>query len=129
MSRLKMPWVVIRVITFIELLIGICLPWKLRCRYSWFLMRLDGYSLKDYNFKMIDDKDREFEKLFHLGYVYLQEKAFDLAIDNLIKALDTDPNHRKIPQVYHLLAKCYKNIGNDDKFKEVMVQLLRISKD
>lgn len=114
MGLIKPLNIINKVISLIELLIGVFLPWKLRCRYSAFLMKLDGKPPANYIFE--EEKEREFEKLFQLGFVYAQEKKNDLAIENLNKALEIDVSNQKIADCYLFLSKCYKAKGDLDKY-------------
>jgi len=117
-----------KVILFIELLVGVLLPWKLRCRYSALLYKLGGNSIRDYNSGAIYKKDRNFEKFMHLSSFYMERKMFDEAIDNLNKALGIDSTNEKAIKAYSMLAACYKYKGEKGKFTDTASKLLKLSK-
>lgn len=52
-----------RVITFIELIIAVFLPCKLRSKYSEFLLKLECVAVPpNFASRIIEDKQRNFEK-------------------------------------------------------------------
>jgi len=118
-----------RVVSFVELTIGIFLPWKLRCRYSEFLMRLDREGPTNITSQISKEKQRNIEMFLHLGSVYAQEGNLDLAIENLKKAIEIDPGHRQAAGTYLFLASLYKRRGELDKSVDEIVNSYKIYKD
>ena len=129
MRLTKIEWLLGRGINFIELAIALLLPWKLRCKYSEFLMILHGSPPDKDVPKVLKEKERNFEIFLHLGFAYAQEKKFNLAIENLNKALEIDPDNEKIQAVYQLLAVCHKSIGETDKYIKAMANFLKVKKN
>jgi len=118
-----------RGVTFFELMIGVFLPWRLRCKYSEFLMRIEGMKPINFNSQIIKEKERNFEKFLHLGTFYAKEGRFELAIESLNKALEVDPANRKAGNVCLLLSNYYKCKGELDKSIDKIVDFYRIYKD
>jgi tetratricopeptide (TPR) repeat protein len=121
--------VIERGVTFIELVIGVLLPWKLRCRYSKFLMKLDGIWLINFDARIISkEKQRNFERFLGLSYVYAQEGNLDLAIANLKNALEIDSDNRQAAGIHLLLASLYKSRDELDKYVDEIVNFYKIYK-
>ena len=104
--------VIKRGITFIELTLGIFLPWWLRCKYSELLFRLEAGKINDI---IGTKKERDFAIFFHLGRVYAQEGKMGLAIENLKRALEANSDNNKAKDIHLLLSRCYKTEGMLDK--------------
>lgn len=117
-----------RVVSFVKLTIGIFLPWELRCRYSEFLSRLDGYSPINFTSQITKEKQRNFERFLHLGSVYVQGGNLNLAIENLKKALEIDPDNRQAAGIHLLLASLYKRRDRLDKSVDEIVNFYKIYK-
>ena len=118
--------IVNKAVSFVELTIGIFLPWKLRCRYSEFLIRLDGMRPFNFTSQTREEKQRNCEMFSHLGVVYAQEGNLDLAIENVKKALEIDPDSRQATGGYLLLASLYKRRGELDKSVDEIVNFYKI---
>jgi tetratricopeptide (TPR) repeat protein len=105
-----------------ELTIGCFLPWKLRCKYSEFLMKLGGRIPINFGSQIIEDKQRNFEKYLLSGAFYVKEGKFKKATEELSRALEIDPNNYRVAYIYHLLSICYNYKGESDRSLEKMNQ-------
>ena len=117
-----------RTLTFIELMIGLFLPWKLRCKYSELLQRLDNGIPAYITSRITEDKQRNFERHLQLGNSYLKEGELDKAIENLNQALELDPHNRGAIDIHHLLSICYKHKNETEKYIESIVNLYQVNK-
>jgi tetratricopeptide (TPR) repeat protein len=116
-----MPRMIKRLVTLIELFIGVLLPWKARCRYSGFLMRLDGNRPIDVNADAIEGRRRDFDTFFNLGSLFAREENVERAIENFKKALNADNGNSRAKDAYVALAHCYRQKGDKDKFADAML--------
>jgi len=110
-----------RFVIFFELAVGVLLPWKLRCRYSELLLRLERPRWNKIVNNETSERDRDYDRFLHLGYYYLRESKIELAIESLNKALEIDYHNKKTKDVYLLLAKCYLLKGQQDGYIEALI--------
>jgi len=96
-----------RVIVFMELSLAIFLPWRLRCKFSELLNRLEVAQIKGV-IKKGTKKERDFDMFFHLARYYANQGKMELAFENLKKALEISPNSNKAKDVYEFILKCSK---------------------
>jgi len=107
-----------RGIDFSQLTIGVFLPWRLRCRYSALLLRLEAGKIDT----IISGKNnRDFDLFLYLGKGYMQEGKVQAAIEHLNRALKVDPHNSKSKDIHVLLAKCYSATKETDRSIEEAV--------
>lgn len=103
-----------RIIDFVELMMGLFLPFRLRCKYSELLLIFKLGKINNI-MGIGDEKERDFDMFSHLGSVYAQEGKMELAVENLNRALEVDPDNNKARDIHLFFSRRYRAKEELDK--------------
>jgi len=111
-----------RGVVFLQLTIGVFLPWRLRCRYSALLLWLEAGKID----MIINGKNNtDYDFILSLGKGYIQEGKKRVATEHLNKALKIDPYNSKSKDIHVLLAKCYSATKEIDRSIEETINFYK----
>ncbi|MDP8259993.1 MAG: hypothetical protein P9L96_03195 [Candidatus Gygaella obscura] len=118
---------------FLKLLVAVFLPYKIRCFYSEWLMKLEfGFKIDKKNGIIAGekfDRRREYDIFVSRGIAYYNDGCVEKALKSFNKALELSFNKKSAFYVYSLLQEIYSKNDITDLYFETILSAYKSKKD